>query len=193
MCFCIYSILETEANNFLASSILIENGMDPMPMYELSLNQHPTWAATSAHSFTGPYQHDLLTTAEETTFPPFPPAYSYPSWQMCGIASNQTMAASSMAQPLVPGMQSMVQYDSYTSPVSSPSSCESNHAPLEAEEIVCPDALIATARSHHSYCGIYGMQAIAGYECGQNLIHMEDQQCNIGPQVPKGVKMPQSK
>ncbi len=175
--------------------------------HPMTSNSWSTTTAAAAGGYPNLYQPNLLTTP-----PPegasFPPTYSsFQSWQTYGIAPNQVVAASCMAQP---GSQSYVYGDPYVrgssleeSPLSSPSSCEGTvQDPDDSAYLQSQAAISTAAHTATSHCGgsIYGMTATAGYEYVMapayvpGMVHLEGQEhYEIGLQVPKGVKMPQSK
>lgn len=167
-----------------------------------------SWSTTTtATGYPNLYQQNLLTTPppEGTSFPP---TYSsFQSWQTYGIAPNQVVAASCMAQPIPTGSQSYVYGDPYVrgssleeSPLSSPSSC-GGQDPDDSAYLQNQVTISTAAHTSASHCSnIYGMTTTAGYEYvmapayAPGMVHLEGQEhYEMGLQVPKGVKMPQSK
>lgn len=188
----------------LSTSILMANGIaGTISNDELPLNN--TWTTSSAHAYPGAYQQQLLTTSppEGNTFLP---TYPLQPWQTYGFASNQVVSASCMTQPITTGTPSFVR-NPYVlgssledSPISSPSSCDGTHSPHESEEVAYLQnqaPITTTATLHSSHCN--SVYTTAGYEYmmaptyAQGIVHLESQeQYDMGLQVPKGVKMPQS-
>ena len=175
-----------EASNLLTNPILMASSIgSTIPSDELSLN-HTTWATTSAHTYPGAYQHNLINTP-----PPdrngFTPPYSLPSWQTYDPSSNQPLPASCMTQPITNVTQSFLHSDQYVlgsyqdeSPLSSPSSCE---ADSQSEEV----AFVQNQNSS------YGMTQTAGYDYVMEPNYRYGAIYLEGIHVPMGVKMPQSK
>jgi len=199
----------SDRTNLITNSILMSHGMEGSVHSEDAPITSNSWTASTsvAAAYPNLYQQNLTTPPPEGNN--FPPTYSsFQSWHTYGIAPNQVVAASCMAQPISAGTQSYVYGDPYVrgssleeSPLSSPSSCEGTPHDPEDVAYLHSQALGSATHAPASHCnGLYGMTATGGYEYvmapafSQGMVQLDSQEhYELGMQVPKGVKMPQSK